>query len=306
VKIAVTGALGHIGSALINEIGDSIVAIDNLSSNHHAVLFKQNLKRPLRFVQADILYADLPQLFEDCDIVVHLAAITDAAHSHLNKDEVESVNFIGTEKVGLACAAVGARMIFPSSTSVYGVSGEIVTEESAVHPQSPYAWSKLNAEHALQNTPNLKVSILRFATIYGESAGMRFHTFVNQACWQAVCGSPVEVWSTALDQYRPYLWINDAISVIKHVINSDLFDGEIYNVLTQNATVREVISIIQRYRQTNIKMVDSPMMNQLSYETSCDKINKTGWMPSGNLSDGIREEISLFSRVNNGNSISGL
>jgi UDP-glucose 4-epimerase len=301
MKIAITGALGHIGAAYLDQsrIRDSILAIDNLSSNHHAVLFAQNLNRRIRFVQEDILYADLDELLHGYDVVIHLAAITDAAHSHTNKDDVEAVNFIGSQKIGAACARVGARMLFPSSTSVYGVDGGEVDENSLVRPQSPYAWSKINAERALLEIPNLRVSILRFGTIYGMSLGARFHTAVQQFAWSAAVGKPLEVWTSALTQYRPYLFIGDAISAIHHVIDRDLFDNQVYNVLTGNHTVSEITTEIHRYRPNlKISFTDSPIMNQLSYKTSCKKFTETGWTPAGNLRDGIKEEMDWLSWVN--------
>lgn len=300
MKICLTGALGHLGSELLNHIGKEheILAIDNLSSNHHAVLFHRNLIRPIQFIQEDILDADLPLLLREQDIVIHLAAITDAAHSHLHKDEVETVNFLGAQRVAKACSEVGARMILPSTTSVYGVSDVLVDELSDVKPQSPYAWSKLNAEHALQNTPNLRVSIMRFGTIYGLSLGGRFHTACQQFCWNAALGRPIEVWKTAWNQQRPYLWILDAVSAIQHVIDKDLFDGEIYNVVTDNHAVAEIIAEIQRYRRVTVKYVDSEIMNQLSYTVSCEKFKKTGWTPMGNLRDGIAQEMEWLSWVN--------
>jgi UDP-glucose 4-epimerase len=301
VRIAITGALGHIGAAYLSQLraNDDILAIDNLSSNHHAVLFAKNLNRGVRFAQDDILYADLDELLRDCDVVIHLAAITDAAHSHTNKDDVESVNFIGSQKIGMACARVGARMLFPSSTSVYGVSGDEVDEESMVRPQSPYAWSKINAERALRAIPNLRVSILRFGTIYGMSLGARFHTAVQQFAWNAAVGKPLEVWKSAWTQYRPYLFIGDAISAIRHVIDKDLFNNQVYNVLTGNHTVSEIVAEIQMYRPNlKISFTDSPIMNQLSYKTSREKFAKTGWTPAGNLQDGIREEMDWLSWVN--------
>lgn len=301
MRICITGSLGHLGSALLCDLGKDhdVLAIDNLSSNHHAVLFSGSLNCHVRFRQEDILYADLPTLFDGHDVVIHLAAITDAAHSHLHKEEVETTNYLGAEKVGQACAQVGAKMIFPSSTSVYGVSEGIVDELGEVKPQSPYAWSKLNAERSLQAIPNLRVSIMRFGTIYGLSTGARVHTAVNQFAWNAAIGKPLEVWKTAWNQQRPYLFLEDAISAIRHAIDKDLFNKEVYNVVTGNHSVSEVIAEIQKYRPyLKIQLTDSPLMNQLSYIVSCAKFERTGWRASGTLSDGMRQEMETLSWVN--------
>jgi len=302
MRVGITGILGHIGSAILPELGENhdIVAIDNLSSNHHAVLFRQNLTRPVRFIQADIMDANLPDLFYGCDVVVHLAAITDAAHSHLRKEEVETVNFIGTQKVAQACARVGAKLIFLSSTSVYGKSDGIVDETCTdIRPQTPYAWSKINSENYLCQIPELEFVILRLGTIYGLSLGGRFHTAVQNFAWHAATRQPVEVWSTALHQTRPYLWIEDAVSAIVHVIDINLFDQMVYNVVTANWTVSQIIAEIKRHRpDLTVKMVESELMNQLSYTIDGSKFMATGWNPKGNLSDGIAQEMDWLSWIN--------
>lgn len=301
MRICITGCAGHIGSALLNALPDEydILAIDNMSSNHHAVLFKKNLRRPIHFVQADILDADLPALFSGQDVVIHLAAITDAAHSHIRKEEVETVNYIGTQKVADACIKAGCKLIFPSTTSIYGKSDGVVDETcKELRPQTPYAWSKLNAENYLCQSLLREFIILRMGTIYGMTMGGRVHTFVNQACWNAAISKSIEVWSTALNQQRPYTWIEDAMSAFRHVIDCNLFNREIYNVVTGNHTVNEIVSLIKIHRPNlSVRMVDSELQNQLSYTVSADKFIKTGWTPRGNMSIGIAQEMGWLSCI---------
>ena len=99
---------------------------------------------------------------------------------------------------------------------------------------------------------------------------MRYHTAVNKFCWQAVMGQPLSVWRTAYEQKRPYLDLADAIRAIAFVIKQDLFDGRVYNVLTLNATVRDIVECIREFvPDVRLSFVNSPIMNQLSYEVSC-------------------------------------
>jgi UDP-glucose 4-epimerase len=140
----------------------------------------------------------------------------------------------------------------------------------------------------------------RFGTIFGVSTGMRFHTAVNKFCWQAVMKKPISVWSTAYDQKRPYLDLLDISIVISHIIKKDLFDGEIYNVITQNSTVREVVDIIRDFvPDLEIEFVDNKIMNQLSYEVLSEKFKATGFVPKGDLRKGIEKTISLLCNSNN-------
>ncbi len=83
MKIAVTGALGHIGSRLIRELPAmfpeaEILMIDNLSTQRYCSLFNLPATVQYRFLEADVLTADLTSIFEGAAVVVHLAAITDA------------------------------------------------------------------------------------------------------------------------------------------------------------------------------------------------------------------------------------
>jgi nucleoside-diphosphate-sugar epimerase len=306
MKIVITGALGHIGSRLIHDLPTDfeeaeIVLLDNLSSQRYCSLFNLPPRHHYRFIEADVLDADLNDIFSDADVVIHLAAITNAAGSFEIKDQVETVNYIGTKKVANACVATGSALVFLSTTSIYGTQKETVDENctaSDLKPQSPYAESKLKAEQYLQilgSEDGLRFIVCRFGTIFGAAIGMRFHTAINKFCWQASNGLPITVWRTALDQKRPYLHLIDAINAIQFILNKNLFDNQIYNVLTLNASVRQITDIINRYvHDINIQFVDTAIMNQLSYNVLNDKFREQGFIFQGNLEKGISEILDLL------------
>jgi len=187
-------------------------------------------------------------------------------------------------------------LFFPSTTSVYGVSEGVVDEAcEQLQPQSPYATSKLDAErfiNRLGETSGLKFFIARFGTIYGASIGMRFHTAVNKFVWQACVGEPLTVWRTAMDQKRPYLDLRDAVRAMKFVVERRLFDNQIYNVLTDNFTVRDIVEAIRkRIPELEVKLVDSRIMNQLSYEVDRAKFESRGFRFEGDFRRGIGDSI---------------
>ncbi|EMO08136.1 MULTISPECIES: SDR family oxidoreductase [Leptospira] len=310
MKIIVTGALGHIGSLVVRRLPVSfpdaeIIMIDNLMTQRYCSLFNlpQNVK--YHFVEGDVTKLNLENLFFNTDVVIHLAAVTDAAGSFDKADVVENNNFNSTKKVAEACLQTGTKLITFSSTSVYGTQNNLVDEncsEFELKPQSPYATTKLKEEKLVRSLfleKNLKVAIFRFGTIVGVSPGIRFHTAVNKFCWQAAFGKPITVWKTAYDQMRPYLEINDACNTIIEFIKKDIFDGEIYNVLTTNATVRQIVENIQKYVPSlKVEFVDSPIMNQLSYEVNSKKIrDKINIEWSTDLSASIREELTLLNVI---------
>jgi UDP-glucose 4-epimerase len=306
MKIVITGALGHIGSRLIRDLPDrfpgaEIVMLDNLATQRYCSLFNLPPQGRFRFLEADVLTADLATIFTGASAVVHLAAITNAEASFKERQRVEQVNFEGTERVAQACIQAGAPLILLSTTSVYGPLAEVVDEDCGpeeLKPQSPYAESKLRSEQMLQalgQEQGLRFVICRFGTIFGVSAGMRFHTAINKFCWQAVMGLPITVWRTALHQYRPYLDLTDAVASLCFIMQKKLYDNRIYNVVTANTSVDAIIKIISRFiPDVSIRYVDTEIMNQLSYHVANQRFRDVGFEYKGELLNGIRETLELL------------
>ena len=309
MKIVITGALGHIGSKLIREIplafpGAEIVMIDNMATQRFPSLFDLPPACKYHFKEADVLETDLSKLINGANVVIHLAAITNAAGSFENKEKVEYVNYNATARVAEACSQTQCPMIHLSSTSVYGTQKEVVDEECSIEelqPQSPYAETKLKEEKYLESlgrSSGLRYIICRFGTICGVSPGMRFHTAVNKFCWQAVMAQPLTVWRTALHQKRPYLTLEDAVAAFFFIINNNLFDKRVYNILTENLTVHSIIQKIQQHiPELDIQYVDTKIMNQLSYEVLNHRFQKQGFNFSGSVEKNIAETIALLKQA---------
>ena len=312
MKIVITGALGHIGSYFIRFLGlhypkSEILMIDNLMTQRFSSLFNLPPDRigKYQFIDGDVTKISLVDVIKNADVVIHLAAITDAAGSFDKAEEVEANNFNATVNVAEACLKNNSRLVMVSSTSVYGSQNRLVDENCSpenLNPQSPYAFTKLKEEKFIKELAlksNLKSVICRFGTIFGFSPGIRFHTAVNKFCWQAVMNQPITVWSTAYDQKRPYLDLYDAARAITHIIEKDLFDNLTYNILTHNLTVREVVESIKKIiPDITISFVDNRIMNQLSYEVSAELFKSTKFNFQGNINKAISETISHLIQSN--------
>jgi nucleoside-diphosphate-sugar epimerase len=311
MRIVVTGALGHIGSHLIRRLperfpGSEIVMLDNMATQRFPSLFDLPSQAHFTFHECDVTTPDFARHVAGAEIVIHLAALTDATSSFERRSQVETINFEASKQVAAACLQHNAAMIGVSSTSVYGTQKNVVDEECGpedLKPQSPYAETKLREERLLAEMAQkgLRVAILRLGTIFGVSPGMRFHTAINKFCWQAVMGTPLTVWRTAYEQRRPYLDLIDASEAMSLFIARRQFDGRIYNVVTENATVRDVVERIRKVvPAVTVNFVDETIMNQLSYDVSDARLRGLGFRPMGSMERGIAETVALLRRANAG------
>ena len=309
MNICISGALGHIGSKLIRNLSipdiERVYLVDNLLTQRYSSLFALPDGIDFIFHQIDINSKEMRKIIENSDVLIHLAAVTDAEKSFEKINEVEEINKKGSEYVANLCADSGCSLLFPSSTSVYGSQNELVDEnclEEELKPQSPYADSKIYSEKLmaeLDQKKGLKYVTFRIGTIFGYSIGMRFHTAVNKFVWQASTGQPITIWSTALNQKRPYCDLEDCIRAINFFAAKDCFDNQIYNIVTDNFTVQDIIDVIKKHvPEIQISFVDSPIMNQLSYEVSNRKSRELGLTYHGNIEDGIRESLLKLRNVN--------
>ncbi len=307
MKILIAGSSGHIGSGLIKALPYffddlSLVLIDGTLSQNGSRVLDLPERVSYSFVDGKIQDLDLDTIVAGVDSVVHLAATINFSDQKVAHDN----NFSATKAIAQACLKNNVPLLFPSTASVYYAQNLLVDEQHAVlHAQSPYVACKIKEEElllALVKNQGLPVAICRLGTIYGPSVGMNTHTAVSKFCWQAVTKQPITVWETALDQRRPYLFLDDAVNAMAWIIKQRLFDGQIYNVVTGNHTVRDVLTVIGEVIQdVQITYVQDALMNQLSYEVSSQKLQKTGFTFNGPLEKGIRETLFFLKKRHNHN-----
>ena len=307
MNIVITGALGHIGSALMQNLSKikklkKIYLIDNGLRNNLNVLFNYKSKKNIKFIFEDLKSKkSIKSIKDKIDVVIHLASITNAENSFNIKKELYENNLGIFKNVVNFCIKKKSKLIHISSTSVYGVQLDLVDEECKnLLPQSPYADVKLLEEKfLLKNKNKIKFISLRFGTVAGVSKGMRFHTAVNKFCFNAAMNIDIPVWNNAIDQYRPYLALSDAIKTIIFFINKDIFNNQIYNVLTKNYTVRQMLNTIKKNKYNlKIKKTNSQILNQNSYKVSKRKIDKLGLKLKNNINSDIKQTLKLFENLN--------
>ncbi|RPG55396.1 MAG: SDR family oxidoreductase [Flavobacteriales bacterium TMED235] len=301
MKILITGGLGHIGSFVIknftkNKKIKKIFVIDNISNQRFPVLLSMNSSK-IRFLYGDTADKKLYKKIPKVNIVLHLASITNAEKSFDIKKEIYKNNFGSFKNIINFCKKNNSKLIHISSTSVYGPQKNIVDEKlEKLFPQSPYAIIKLKEENLLKNQKKVKYISLRFGTISGFSEGMRFHTAVNKFCFNSVMGIKIPIWGKAIKLYRPYLSLSDAQKTLKFVIENNFFPSDIFNILSENKTVREIINIIKKNNQKpKLKFINSRILNQDSYKISKNKIQKFGLNLNSKISKDIKTTLKKLS-----------
>lgn len=311
MNLFITGGLGHIGSQMIREYAKRedigvIRILDNLSTQRYCSLFNLPNKK-YQFIEGDINNLEvLREALKDIDIVIHLAAITDAPSTIKNPELTKKVNLEGTKSVlQEAINANVKKFLFPSTTSVYGEAEGIVDEnspEEIYKPATPYAETKFESEKIVQNAykeTGINSIVLRKGTIFGASIGMRFHTAVNKFIYLACLNKPLTVWEDALHQKRPYLGLKDDIKAFEFLEKQGK-PGELYNVLTGNYTVNEIVEAIKNHiPNLKIEMTKSQVLNQKSYTVSNQKIKNLGFEFQDKLDDSIKESVELFKSIEN-------
>jgi nucleoside-diphosphate-sugar epimerase len=170
----VTGGAGFIGSHLVDELlrqGYQVRVLDNLSTGHLHNLAET--QPHIEFIEGDIRdRACLDRAVEGIDYIFHLAAMVSVPESLQKPIEAEMINAVGTlALLSAASEAQVKRLIFSSTCAVYGDEQTLPkTETMLPQPKSPYAISKLTAEHyclMFNVTTALETVVLRNFNVYG-------------------------------------------------------------------------------------------------------------------------------------------
>jgi nucleoside-diphosphate-sugar epimerase len=309
MKLLITGACGHIGSFLAENIHkikciSKTILVDNLKSNRFNSLYNFEKKNNLSFFLRDLNNINALNDFYNVDVIIHCASMTNAEKSFGKEKEMYKNNLNCLKTAMRYCVNRNTKLIHLSSTSVYGKQTDLVDENCEkrfLKSQSPYAKIKLIEEKLLKKNSNkLRYNTFRFGTIAGVSKGIRFHTAVNNFCFNAAIGEKIKVYKTALNQYRPYLSIRDSFKIFKFCLEKNFFENDIFNALSGNFTVNQILNKIKKIKKRiNIVYVDSPIMNQLSYRVDDQKIKNKGLILKSNIEVDIKNTFLLFKYLRN-------
>jgi nucleoside-diphosphate-sugar epimerase len=219
-RMLVTGAAGFIGSHLVERLvaaGHRVTGVDCFSDHYARELKDLNvagLANEPRFelVEADIAREPIVDLMGDVDVVFHLAARPGVRDSWTDFDDYVEANIVASRSVFDAAAATDTRVVYASSSSVYGdVSSLPVSEEHRLRPISPYGASKVMTEvlaGAYASSYGLEAVGLRYFTVYGprQRPDMGLSRFIEAL----VDGSAIPLYGDGL-QRRDMTYVADVV-----------------------------------------------------------------------------------------------
>lgn len=179
MKYIVTGGAGFIGSHIVRRLvseNNQVIVYDNFSRGKIENL--SDVEEKIIINKADILDYDLlEKSMNDVDGVFHQAALTSVPESFSNPKKYHSVNVDGTENVFKIATKLKIKVVYASTSSVYGDSSSIpISENSRKNPINPYGLTKLDDEKLAIKYHNLGTSIigLRYFNVYGNGQNLDY------------------------------------------------------------------------------------------------------------------------------------
>lgn len=306
-KVTVTGGAGFIGfhlSDALHALGADVDVVDNLSASGSPERAEKLRKSGFKVVVRDIRHKNkLLKEVGKTDLIFHLAALSSVPLSYEKPRLDCQINVLGTVSVLEAARRSDAKVVFTSSSTVYGMPIEVPTPES--HPLSPisfYGLSKLVAEqycNAYHQTYGLPVTIIRLFNVYGpESTSGVTYDFLRKIM---VDNKQLGVIGSG-EQKKDFIYVDDAVDALLKASKSNKTDGEVYNVGSGETTnVVELAELILNLLGLNNK---TKIITGICEDWSGDvtfthaditKIRKhLNWCPKTNMTDGLKQTIRWF------------
>ena len=298
MKYVVTGGAGFIGSHLIEKLvkqGDVVTVLDNLNTGKIENL--KSVSKKINFVQNDIRdFEVLRSLMENVDGVFHQAAMASVQDSFRIPEKFHDVNVNGTENIFKIAKEFGIKVVYASSSSVYGDTSILPTTESdEKRPINPYAKTKLEKDKlADQYAKNgLKVIGLRYFNVFGPRQSKEYAGVIKLFLERIQQGLPPLVNGDGL-QIRDFVHVDDAVNANILSMESDI-DFEFFNIGTGTTiSILDLANIIIKFSGLKIKPIHRSALPGDVRATQAD-ITKVKtmlkWKPTTSIQDWLKSAV---------------
>jgi len=248
MNFAVTGGAGFIGSHLVKHLvseGHSVTVIDNMFRGQMTNL--KGIQDKIDFLNLDILdYENLHKSIKDMDGVFHQSALTSVPESYENEEQYKMVNVVGTENIFKIAKEHGFKVIYASSSSVYGNTKTLPIKESTeLKPINPYGQTKLDDELlAKKYTENgAKIIGLRYFNVYGIGQTLDYAGVITKFLENIQNDKPPVIFGDG-NQTRDFVFVKDVAKANLAAMLSNQTSG-FFNVGTGKViTIKELADIM--------------------------------------------------------------
>ncbi len=299
MKILVTGGAGFIGSHIAEYLvqrGDDVTVLDNLITGSKENLTKINDK--INFVNGDIRdHKLLEELVSDTTGVFHEAALASVQQSFSMKDEYIDVNVTGTENIFKLAKEYGFKIVYASSSSVYGNPKKIpVKEDDERKPINPYAKTKLDGEDLAKKYSEIGVKVigLRYFNVFGKRQSKEYAGVIKLFLQRIQQKKSPKINGDGL-QTRDFVHIDDVVKANVLAMDSDI-NHRFLNVGSGLSTsVLDLANLIIEASGLSLESIHGPELSGDVRATQADikLIRKLlNWEPKMKLDDWLTKIIS--------------
>lgn len=304
MRILVTGHNGYIGGVLVPFLkrhGHHVTGLDTYYFEGCDMLDPPQADAVIRRDIRDLRATDV----EGFDAVVHLAGLSNDPMGNLNPQITYDINANATRTVGEAARTAGVpRFAFASSCSIYGAASpdDVLDENAAFNPVTPYGESKVKSEAILSELANDHFSpvYLRNATAYGASPKLRADLMVNSLVGYAFLNGEVLIKSDGTP-WRPLVHIEDISRAVLAALTAprEVIHNAAFNIgrSTENYQVREVAEHVERIVPgSRIVYEEGGGPDTRCYRVDFSKAEKglPGFDPQWTVPKGIEELLAAY------------
>ena len=300
MRYIVTGGAGFIGSSIVKKLvarGDDVTVIDNLNTGK-----EENLKSvidKITFLKYSILNRELlEKQSQNIDGIFHQAALASVQDSFSKLDEYHGVNVNGTENILKLAKKNDFRVVYASSSSVYGNPERIPIKESdKKNPINPYAETKLKKEQLAIKYSEMGVKVigLRYFNVFGKGQSKEYAGVLKLFLERIRDKLPPKINGDGT-QFRDFVYVEDVADANIMSMDSDINHG-FYNVGTNTSiTILDLAKTIIKSSGLDIQPIFGPALKGDVQKTiaNIDLIKEEiGWEPTILIEKWIEEIISM-------------
>ena len=300
MKYIVTGGAGFIGSNIVKKLvarGDNVIVIDNLNTGKEENLI--SVKDKIIFLNTSILNLELLEKeTKNIDGIFHQAALASVQDSFTKPEEYQNVNVNGTENILKLAKKNNFKVVYASSSSVYGNPKKIPIKESdSKNPINPYAVTKLDKEKLAKKYSEMGVQVigLRYFNVFGKGQSKEYAGVLKLFLEKIRDGLPPKINGDG-SQFRDFVYVEDVADANIMSMDSNV-SHEFFNVGTNTSiTILNLAKTIIKSSGLNIEPIFGPSLKGDVQRTVADIEliqDKIGWKPTVFLEKWINEIISM-------------